>query len=197
MKQTKLLTLLLALSKSSGTIVVTVTCPTQHSVPGGFWINSQEETQLQNFITIKPNYFDRIVFKGNILYIQYSCGSKWIWVPWTLGQSLLEILSMLSHTTSQITSSRNSITKFRQRWKKWHGTYWHYVSLSYLEQTRFVYHSCVISRETEPLVYLLPVPSCLVGFWAVLSFEADWLSAQPMSSLRPCTSLYTSIGWRL
>lgn len=42
---------------------------------------------------------------------------------------------------------------------------------------------------------ILPVPSCLEGFWVALSFEADWLSAQPMSSLRLCTSLCTSIRW--
>lgn len=95
-------------------------------------------------------------------------------------------------------SPRNSITKFRPLQEKLpHGTSWRYVLLHHSEQTSSVYHSCAMSRETKPLVGLLPVPSCLEGFWAVLSFEADWLSAQPMSSLRPCTSLYTSIGWRL
>lgn len=60
-----------------------------------------------------------------------------------------------------------------------------------------LFTTAVLYLETVSLVYILPVPSCLEGFWAVLSFEADWLSAQPMSSLHPCTSLYTSIGWRL
>lgn len=45
--------------------------------------------------------------------------------------------------------------------------------------------------------HILPVPSCLEGFWVVLSFEADWLSAQPMSFTPPKASLYTSICWRL
>lgn len=46
-----------------------------------------------------------------------------------------------------------------------------------------------LSTNTRHLWHIvLPVPSCLEGFWVALSFEADWLSAQPMSSLRLCTS---------
>lgn len=53
----------------------------------------------------------------------------------------------------------------------------------------------LITNTHRLLHIILPVPSCLEGFWVALSFEADWLSAQPMSSLRLCTSLYTSTRW--
>jgi len=53
----------------------------------------------------------------------------------------------------------------------------------------------LITNTHHVLHIVLPVPSCLEGFWVALSFEADWLSAQPMSSLRLCTSLYTSTRW--
>lgn len=76
-------------------------CPTQHLAQAhaeSMSLNSREETQVRfTEFQIKPNSFDRTVFKGNIkIYIH---GSTWIWDPWILEQLRLEILSMLSHTT--------------------------------------------------------------------------------------------------
>lgn len=54
----------------------------------------------------------------------------------------------------------------------------------------------LITNTCHLLCIVLPVPSCLEGFWVALSFEADWLSAQLTSSRRLCTSLCTSTRWR-
>lgn len=67
------------------------------------------------------------------------------------------------------------------------------VTTGHSQNFRSTRHLITNTRHRRHIV--LPVPSCLEGFWAALSFEADWLSAQPMSSLRLCTSLYTSTRW--
>lgn len=80
-----MLTLLLALPKSSCMTAVTVTCD-PHSTWPRHVLNPchsiaerKPKSVLQNFITIKPNSLDRTVFKGNIkINIR---GSTWIWVP--------------------------------------------------------------------------------------------------------------------
>lgn len=80
-----------------------------------------------------------------------------------------------------------SYDRFHQWCNKTHKTGGHSQNL------RSTQH---LSTNTLHLWHIvLPVPSCLEGFWVALSFEADWLSAQPMSSLRLCTSLCTSTRW--
>lgn len=72
----------------------------------------------------------------------------------------------------------------------------YYGSTSCTSNSQYFRSTVHLITNTHHLLHIiLPVPSCLEGFWVALSFEADWLSAQPMSSLRLCTSLYTSTRW--